>query len=625
MSAFLRKYNTATNVYIPIIKRAAVDFAVSADWTPAAGDVKISKDGGAAANVTNLPTAITMGNTAMWNFSLTAAEMQAAKVAVTVADSPTKAVEDTMFLIETYGNASAELSGVDFTDAVRMGLTALPNAAAEAAGGLYTRGSGAGQIRQDANGRIDVNVKAFGDSAGTFASGRPEVNTTHIAGSAVSTSTAQIGVNVVNAGGTAWGSGAITAAAFAAGAIDAAAIANGAIDRATFAADTGLVTIRSGTAQAGGGSTITLDASASATDQLYTDCRLLLTGGAGAGQCRRIRDYVGSTKVATVTNAWTTQPDATSTFAILPDASVWDEKTADHLDSGSTGGSLNAAGAAGDPWATAVPGAYGAGTAGYILGVNLDAAVTSRLAPTVAGRTLDVSSAGEAGVDWANVGGQNTTVALSGTTVKTATDVETDTQDIQGRLPAALVGGRLDANVGAISSDTAAADNLEALLDGTGGVTLVAAAFTLTTPINADAVRISGDSAAADNCELFFDGTGYNAANSTVGAVTTVGTVNVLAAGSITAAVIATGAIDADALAADVVNDIWMGSTLTEAYATDGAAATPAQLLYMIWSALAEFSISSTTITCKKLDGATTAMTFTLDSASAPTSRTRAT
>lgn len=100
---------------------------------------------------------------------------------------------------------------------------------------------------------------------------------------------------------------------------------------------------------------------------------------------------------------------------------------------------------------------------------------TAALKPTTAGRTLDVSAGGEAGVDWANVGSPTTTVNLSGTTVKTATDVETDTQDIQSRLPAALVGGRIDANAGAISGDSVAADNLEAALDGTGGVAITAA------------------------------------------------------------------------------------------------------------------------------------------------------
>ena len=51
-----------------------------------------------------------------------------------------------------------QLVAYDPFDTVRLGLTALPNAAAEAAGGLYTRGSGAGQINQPANGRIDVNA-----------------------------------------------------------------------------------------------------------------------------------------------------------------------------------------------------------------------------------------------------------------------------------------------------------------------------------------------------------------------------------------------------------------------------------------------------------------------------------
>src|SRR3990167_1938391 len=105
---FLSKYGEARVIEIPIVKRAVVDFALGADWTPAAGDVTITKDGGAAANVTNLPTARAMGNTALWSFSLTATEMQAARVVVTVADAATKVVEDQAFVIETYGHASAQ-------------------------------------------------------------------------------------------------------------------------------------------------------------------------------------------------------------------------------------------------------------------------------------------------------------------------------------------------------------------------------------------------------------------------------------------------------------------------------------------------------------------------------------
>ena len=63
---------------------------------------------------------------------------------------------------------------------------------------------------------------------------------------------------------------------------------------------------------------------------------------------------------------------------------------------------------------------------------------------------------------------------------------------------------------------------------------------------------------------------------------------------------------------------------LTEAYATDGSAATAAQLLYMIQQSVSEFSISGTTKTVKKLDGSTTAGTFTLNDATNPSSITRA-
>lgn len=95
--------------------------------------------------------------------------------------------------------------------------------------------------------------------------------------------------------------------------------------------------------------------------------------------------------------------------------------------------------------------------------------------------------------------------------------------------------------------------------------------------------------------------------------------------GAIATTSFAAGAIDSAALAANVVTDIWMGTALTEAYAADGATFTPAQGLYQIWAALSEFAISGTTVTAKKLDGSTTAMTFTLDHSTAPTSRTRAT
>lgn len=73
---------------------------------------------------------------------------------------------------------------------------------------------------------------------------------------------------------------------------------------------------RCATAQAGGATTITLDASASATDDAYTGMFIGIVAGTGVGQIRQVSGYVGSTKVATVAT-WATNPDATSIFAIF--------------------------------------------------------------------------------------------------------------------------------------------------------------------------------------------------------------------------------------------------------------------------------------------------------------------
>lgn len=69
-------------------------------------------------------------------------------------------------------------------------------------------------------------------------------------------------------------------------------------------------------------------------------------------------------------------------------------------------------------------------------------------------------------------------------------------------------------------------------------------------------------------------------------------------------------------------SDMWTG-TLTESYAADGAAMTPAQSLHMMWSDLRSPQQISTTWTDFRLDNATVAMTFTLDNATTPTKKTR--
>lgn len=75
------------------------------------------------------------------------------------------------------------------------------------------------------------------------------------------------------------------------------------------------------------------------------------------------------------------------TAAAVADA-VWEELIADHSGtSGSTAEALNAAGAAGDPWVTALPGAYGGGSAGNIVG-NLNDPTAAAIADAVLDEAL---------------------------------------------------------------------------------------------------------------------------------------------------------------------------------------------------------------------------------------------
>lgn len=202
----------------------------------------------------------------------------------------------------------------------------------------------------------------------------------------------------------------------------------------------------------------------------------------------------------------------------------------------------------------------------------------SALRPTVAGRTLDVSAGGEAGVDWANVGSPTTTVGLSGTTVKTATDVETDTADIQSRIPAALVSGRIDASVGAMAAGT------------------VTAAAIATDAIDADAI--------ADNA--------IDAGAIATGAITSAK----FAAGAIDAAAIAANAIGASELAADAVAEI-ADAVWDEASADHVASGSFGWLLRFVkWMTGNRVTHSGTTVTVYQDDDTTSGLTYQLKNSS---------
>lgn len=180
------------------------------------------------------------------------------------------------------------------------------------------------------------------------------------------------------------------------------------LNNTAISVDTGLKTTHSGTLQAGSTTTATLAAGASAVDNFYQYQTLVVTAGAGLGQSAIISSYNGTTKVATLDRTLATALDNTSSVRVMP----------------------------------------------YTMDQTF-------LRPTTAGRTLDVTATGAAGVDWGNVENQGTAVNLSSTTVNLVNTLTTytgntpQTGDSYGIVNSGLIGNAVIASaVNAIAADT---------------------------------------------------------------------------------------------------------------------------------------------------------------------------
>jgi hypothetical protein len=150
-------------------------------------------------------------------------------------------------------------------------------------------------------------------------------------------------------------------------------------------ADAGRNSVNEGLAQGGTSTTITLNASASSSDDAYNGQLVFIRSGTGQDQVGLVEDYVGSTKVATIrtrsaTGQWATVPDTTSAYMMIPNLTftlseisgavadgVWDEATSGHTTAGTTGKALIDSGAAGNPWSTDLATGYSGTQAGNIL------------------------------------------------------------------------------------------------------------------------------------------------------------------------------------------------------------------------------------------------------------------
>ena len=127
--------------------------------------------------------------------------------------------------------------------------------------------------------------------------------------------------------------------------------------------------------------------------------------------------------------------------------------------------------------------------------------------------------------------------------------INNDTDDIQTRLPAALVGGRIDASVGAVAANAITAASIAA--DAIGASELAADAVAEIQSGLATSAALATVQADTDDIQTRLPAALVGGRiDASVGAV---------AANAITAASIATDAIDADALAADAVAEIQSG------------------------------------------------------------------
>lgn len=263
------------------------------------------------------------------------------------------------------------------------------------------------------------------------------------------------------------------------------------------------------------------------------------------------------------------------TAAAVADA-VWLETLADHSGSaGSTAEALNAAGGAGDPWITALPGAYGAGSAGNILGN-----INDPTAAVIADAVLDEALSGHVG---------------AGSLGKAVADIETD-------VTAVL------ADTNELQSD-----------DVPGLIAALPTAAENRTEMDSNSTQLAA--IVADTNELQVDWTNGGRLDLIIDAILT--DTNELQADDIPGLIAALNDISAAQVNTQV--DMAFTTQMADSVPADGAIPTREQAIYMIVQWLTERAVAGTTVTVKKVDGSTGLMTFTLNDGTSPTSITRAT
>jgi len=184
-----------------------------------------------------------------------------------------------------------------------------------------------------------------------------------------------------------------------------------------------------------------------------------------------------------------------------------------------------------------------------------------------------------------------------------------------------IIGDNINATISSRATQTSV-DTIDGIVDsilvdtaeiGAAGAGLTA----LATQASVNTIDGIVDAILLDTAEIGAAGAGLTA-------LATQASVNTID-GIVDAILVDTAEIGAAGAGLTAVTTAVLTTAMTEAYRADGATGTLAQMLYEIIAHLGEASIAGTTKTIKRVDGSTTAATFTLDDATTPTSITRAT
>lgn len=254
-----------------------------------------------------------------------------------------------------------QLVAIDVQDAVRGGMTALPNTACTTNASLLTSGTGTDQISVS-SGKVLLQATQTGVTIPTVTTVTNQLTAAQIATGVWQDSTA----------------GDFTAASSIGKSLYTSGVVPGASGGLFIAGSNAATTISGLTTGALSCTTITASGAVAFQQTFAITGNTTFTGAISATNASN--DILGILLQATQTGV--TIPTVTTVTNQLSSSTiagaVWDLATSGHTTSGTFGAAVVAAGSAGDPWATLLPGSYGAGTAGKIVGDNLNATVSSR-------------------------------------------------------------------------------------------------------------------------------------------------------------------------------------------------------------------------------------------------------